>query len=356
MKTLVSATKLQIFESLCDSLQDSVLLFNSDGVVFHANERFREATGTSLSNLVGTSVGELGDFVTEEALTVFERNLDLVLAGETPERRVELQGFSPLEGHVTVEARITSFETDELEGAGVVLRDLSEKVDAMEALTLKSEQLAVINAVLRHDIRNDMSVMLGWAEQLEPGLETEEDRRILDRFLRHGTHIVELTYAARELMEAIEAEWEMDLQPVPLRETVVREAELVSEQFPEAELELVDSLPDVSVRANEFLSSVIENILTNAIRHNDAETPRVEIDVGDDDDRASIAIADNGPGIPDAQKAAIYEIGEKGPESSGTGLGLYLVKSLVDAYGGAVSIADREPHGTVVTVELEQAN
>lgn len=355
MDPLDNSTKLQIFESLCDSFQDSVILVKTDGTVFHANQRFREATDMSLPNLVGTHIVKLTAFLTDKASEAFLVDLASVLAGETSERRVEIQGFSPIEGSVVVEARLTPFETDEVTGAAVVLRDLTEQVEARRALALKSEQLAVINAVLRHDIRNDIGVMLGWAEQLEQTVQTADEKAIVDLINRHGTHVVELTAAARELVEAIEAEWEMDLRPVSLHETVVREVELVNERFPEAELGIVDTVPDVAVRANAFLSSVIENILTNAIRHNDTETPRIEIEAQIDDQRVSIAIADNGPGIPDTQKEAVYEMGEKGPESPGTGLGLYLVKSLVDAYGGTVTITDRSPNGTIVTVELDMA-
>jgi signal transduction histidine kinase len=315
MDTTDLPRRLQLYEALCDSLQDSVFLLDSDGRIYHANQRFCEAT----------------------------------------ERRVELDVTSPLEGDVVVEARITDFEASELAGAAVVLRDVTEMTETAAALAEKSEQLAVVNSVLRHDIRNDMSIMLGWGERLGNHITTDEGQDILDRVLRHGSHVVELTHAAKDLVEAIENEWSMDLYPVDVQETVTREVELVRERFPDAEVVLSDPVPAVTVQANEFLGSVISNVLTNAIRHNDADIPRVSVDADTNDETARIAITDNGPGIPDTQKEAVLGQGVRGPDSDGTGLGLYLVQSLVEAYDGTLDISDSRPRGTVITVELSRA-
>jgi signal transduction histidine kinase len=69
-----------------------------------------------------------------------------------------------------------------------------------------------------------------------------------------------------------------------------------------------------------------------------------------------VSIADNGPGIEDKHKEQIFQEGEKGLESGGTGVGLYLVKTLVDKYGGDVWVEDNEPTGSVFVVELPLAD
>ena len=194
-----------------------------------------------------------------------------------------------------VEARVTGFDPPGSRGTAVVLRDLTETVETAESLALMSEQLAVVDAVLRHDVRNDVNVVLGWIERLRHGVATDEDREVVDRVLRYGSPVVELTDTAQALVDAVEEGWELDRRPV-----------------------------DVTVDTA-------------------AETVR-------------IVVADNGPGIPGPRRDAVCETGENGPDSPGSGLGLYLVRSLVSAYGGAVSIADNEPRGTVVTVELERAD
>ncbi|MCQ4334712.1 sensor histidine kinase [Natronomonas sp. F2-12] len=112
------------------------------------------------------------------------------------------------------------------------------------------------------------------------------------------------------------------------------------------------AIPDVDVVGNEMLGSIFRNLLQNAIQHNDKTPPEVTVSTAEADDRIEIYIADNGPGIPDAQKEEIFGRGEKGLESSGAGIGLYLVQSLVDGYGGDVWVEDNDPEGSVFVVSL----
>lgn len=85
-----------------------------------------------------------------------------------------------------------------------------------------------------------------------------------------------------------------------------------------------------------MLSSVLRNFLNNAVQHNDKDTPVVRVFGTVYEDSFELRIADNGPGIPDEQKESIFGKGEVGLESPGTGIGLYLVRTLVDGYGGDV--------------------
>ena len=105
-----------------------------------------------------------------------------------------------------------------------------------------------------------------------------------------------------------------------------------------------------------MLDSVFRNLLSNAVQHNDKEVPEVSVSATTHDMRAVVRIADNGPGVPDSQKQEIFGEGEKGLDSSGTGLGLYLVQELVTHYGGEVWVEDNNPEGAVFAVELPLAN
>jgi signal transduction histidine kinase len=71
------------------------------------------------------------------------------------------------------------------------------------------------------------------------------------------------------------------------------------------------------------------------------------------DDIVTVRVADNGPGIPDAQKESVFGKAEKGLESSGTGIGLYLVREIVTGYGGEIWIEDRtDTEGAVFVIEF----
>ncbi|ERH06789.1 MAG: histidine kinase-, DNA gyrase B-, and HSP90-like ATPase [Halonotius sp. J07HN4] len=71
-------------------------------------------------------------------------------------------------------------------------------------------------------------------------------------------------------------------------------------------------------------------------------------------DTVTVRVADNGPGVPDDERAEIFGKGETGLDSAGTGLGLYLVKTLVSAYDGSVTVRDNDPEGAVFVVTLSR--
>ncbi|MFA1610177.1 PAS domain-containing sensor histidine kinase [Halobellus rubicundus] len=217
----------------------------------------------------------------------------------------------------------------------------------------REEELEVLNRIVRHDIRNDMSVILGWAELLESHLD-EEGREHLRRIIRSGEHVVELTEIARDYAEAVVGEGEVDIHPVALEPILDQEVELRRESYPDAEF-VVEDLPDVEVTANDMLASVFRNLLNNAVQHNDSDDPVVEVSGETTDEEAIVRVADNGPGIPEDERDLIFQKGKKSIKSSGAGLGLHLVETLIDGYGGDVAVEDNDPRGSVFVVRLPKA-
>jgi signal transduction histidine kinase len=126
--------------------------------------------------------------------------------------------------------------------------------------------------------------------------------------------------------------------------------------YPDASFRVDGGLPppDLAVEANEMLSSVVGNVLTNAVQHNDTDAPTVEVGVETTPTTVTIRVADDGPGFPAGPEAA-FEPGEPVLDSDGTGLGLYLVRELVSRYGGDVGAEENAPRGSVVAVELDRA-
>ncbi|MFD1633936.1 PAS domain-containing sensor histidine kinase [Haloplanus ruber] len=241
-----------------------------------------------------------------------------------------------------------------------VLRDsegeVSEVVGVCTDITeqkRREEELEMLNRIVRHDIRNDLSVMVGWAEALEDHVDDEAQDH-LEKILNSGRHVIELTKIARDYAETVVSEEVATTEPTPIRDVLETELSLRRESFPEAEFVVHGPLPDVEVPANGMLGSVFRNLLNNAVQHNDADTPVVDVSCELDDGAVAVRIADNGPGIPDEHKEVVFGKGEKGLGSPGTGIGLYLVHTLVDQYGGEVWAEDNDPTGAVFVVELPE--
>ncbi len=215
------------------------------------------------------------------------------------------------------------------------------------------QQLELMNRVVRHDIRNDMTVILGWLSLLERHVGAE-GTDALSRIDRKAHHVVEITETAREFVDALSDDATVDCYSVPLRTVLEAEQTAVRDSYPKTEIYAEAPIPDISVEATEMLSSVFRNLFENAVRHNDKENPVITIAVEVDETTVRVHIADNGPGIPDDRKASIFTKGEKGERSPGSGIGLYLVETLVTQYGGDVWVSDNDPTGSVFTVELKK--
>ncbi len=214
----------------------------------------------------------------------------------------------------------------------------------------RERNLTALNRLLRHDIRNDASVILGWAELLETRF--DEPPNELENIIGAAEQIHAVTGQVGEHAQLIEDAAETTIEPTSLTGTLETVVMTRREVHPGAMIDLEDDLPAVEVPANPFLNSIFRNLIDNAIQHNDTDEPMVSIDVKVEDDGVIVHVADNGPGIPADHRDEIFEAGVSGSDNGGTGFGLHLVKQLVEQYDGSISVSDNDPRGSVFTVSL----
>jgi signal transduction histidine kinase len=220
-------------------------------------------------------------------------------------------------------------------------------------LAQRTNQLAVLTQVLEHDIRNDMNVVAGTADLLRAEVGDEHAGHV-DQIRDNVNHVVEITETASELLETVTGESELSVEPRALDAVLDAELAKARTSHEHAEVTVAGDIPAVDVLADSMLSSVFSNLLNNAVQHNDAATPRVTVSVEAGPETVRVAVADNGPGVPDGHKTSIFSRGERGVDSTGTGVGLYLVQTLVDQYGGSVAVTDAADGGAVFEVELQR--
>jgi signal transduction histidine kinase len=222
------------------------------------------------------------------------------------------------------------------------------------ALQNKTDQLLLLNRITRHDIRNDMNVIIGWTERLGDHTDDQGDQ-IRQRILHSSQHVVDLTKAVREFVETLQAAGDPDLDAVALDHVVSDELAKRRPTFDDVEFVVDGEIPRVTVDANELLSSVFRNVLNNAVQHNDSDVPRVEIAVEERAATVAIEIADNGPGIPPDQRDGVLGRTDQGLDHPAAGLGLYLVDTLVTQYGGTLRIGEADLGGASIEIELPKA-
>jgi signal transduction histidine kinase len=142
------------------------------------------------------------------------------------------------------------------------------------------------------------------------------------------------------------------VEVVSLLEDVIESA---TAEYPDASITLAG--PDaVTVRAIPELGQAIEELVANAVEHNDGETPEVRVTVEATADVVTVAVADDGPPIPGVEVDVLADAETETPVYHGQGLGLWMVYVVVQHSGGHLSFGESSLGGNVVTVELLRAD
>jgi signal transduction histidine kinase/uncharacterized protein YbaA (DUF1428 family) len=227
-------------------------------------------------------------------------------------------------------------------------------IEREEKLQHERERLELLNRLLRHNLLNGLNLVNARLDLLEgrvdfeavDDLETASDRT---------SEMIDLIETLRTLTEGLIHD-EYELESVDLGSVLENELDGAREACDDAVFEVradLDSVP--AIRANGLLEEAFENVLGNAVRHNDEGIPRVTVDVTTDEESVTVQVRDNGPGVPAQMQEMIFEKGQKSFESPGTGFGLHLVREIVNVYDGSVTVEDNDPEGAVFSITLPRS-
>jgi PAS domain S-box-containing protein len=222
-------------------------------------------------------------------------------------------------------------------------------------------QVDLLGRVLRHNLRNDMSVVIGNLDILEKSVDDEEMAKIAGWALEKSQELVEMSDKTRKLNEILDTERKQIGQVADLVTLVERVVEDHYQTYPAARIEtdLPDSAP---VQASNDVVWAIENVVENAIVHAETE-PHLRVSVRNDtveDERGTsewtiLTVADDGPGIPEDEVTVLRDDTSRTSTAHGSGLGLWVVKQIAEAFDGKLVI-DREPASgftTAVSLRLQ---
>ncbi|MGW4212746.1 sensor histidine kinase [Lentzea sp. NPDC004789] len=317
-------------------------------------------TDSTMSQLITVSVlGFLAALVT------------LVVGGQTLLRR----GLRPLSDMADTAHHISSHDlTDSADltvrvdgnGGGVEVDELREAFNKMlahidsslAARTAAEQRLRRFIADASHELRTPLTSLRGYADLFryaaanEPGEREQHLEKLRSEASRMSVLLDDLLLLAR----LDSAESEPPLRPEELDLAVIAEAAADAFRAARPSHSLEVDADTVSMRADATrLRQVLDNLLTNAAVHTPAGTA-VSLQVTAEDGEAVIKVSDTGPGIPEADQARIFDRfyrvdNSRTRQRGGSGLGLAVVQSLVQAHGGTITLTSA-PGSTTFTIRL----
>lgn len=345
------------WRAIVDTATQGIVTIGDNGIIQTVNGAALRLFGYSSDQLVGRNVnclmpepyaGEHDDYLLRY-LRTGERRI-IGIGREVVAQRRDGSRF-PIDlsvGEGTIDGR--RFFT-------AVIRDLTERLELQTKLA-QAERLAAVGelaAGVAHEVNNPINTMINCAQLIQDGDDPIRNSAVV---IEEGQRIAEIV---RDLLQFARDDRDK-AQPTAIGEVIERTLRLIGENWKRhgvrLSVDLAADLPLVHARPQQ-MQQVLLNLLINAkeaLVHAGSQDRRVELRGAVAGGGVRLEVADNGPGIAPEVAGRIFEpfVTTKRARG-GTGLGLSISKSIVEGYGGTLTVASSPGQGAVFTVWLPLA-
>ena len=322
------ARSKEMMQKVLNSVDTGILLLDpGNGTVSDLNPMAAKMLDMPMDDVVGTLPDLIPAIMKGPCASVFEgSSRSCVQELEVP----YMDGVLPV---------MVSLKREDILGSDNVIMtmtDMTDHIAARRALEESNDLLGMINRILRHDILNNLGMI-----QLALGQYRVTKRMdYIDGMEKALTRSVDLI----EAMKQLEMIWSFGK---PLKEYEMKgfiEGIAKGYDIP------IEVSGDCRVLADDALSSVISNMISNAIKH--GKTDRIEIGLEQGELTSRIRISDFGTGIPDKIVDKLFDEGFSYGSMAGSGLGLFIINRTMKRFGGSVSYEPTKPKGSTFVLEF----
>lgn len=346
-------------EAVLSSIGDGLVLTDSEGTILLVNKGFEELLGWKESEVIGQPATKVMPMVAEDKSLVPWEKRPHPIALFTNKRFSALSDYSYMRKDMTVfPASITVTPVvldDEVIGAIEIFRDITHEKEIDRA---KSEFVSLAS----HQLRTPLSTIGWYAEMLlagDAGKISKEQKQYLQEVYDSNQRMVELVNALLNVSRIEMGTFAVDPEPtdfIELCDSVIKELKpMVKEKKLAIDTDYDAAMGEVQADP-KLMRIVFQNIISNAVKYTpDKGTISVTIKKRSRD--IYIEISDTGYGIPKSQQGKIFTKLFRADNirdviTDGTGLGLYIAKSIIDSANGKIWFKSKENTGTSFFITL----
>jgi len=323
-----------------DELHLGIVLYHPETAdVVDANDRATALYGYTAAQLRELSV----DVYSANTYSFFEQTLRsrvMAAAGGHPQRfkwRVKRADGALIWVRVDM-SRVTF---DDRPYVLAEVRDITEQHD-------NHRQVSLLSRIIRHNLRNDVNVITGYAEKIEAESVSDRLSQYARKIQNQAADIASIPESVKQIERAIDTS-DTDRSLRNVRTVVAAVVEKYRTAYPDADITITERT-GMWVHVDDALAHALEHAIENAIVHNDRPNPTVGVIVGESPNtgRVEIRIVDDGPTIPPVEVEALDGRAQTTSTSHGSGVGLFVMKWCIESLGGELKIESREDRGNVV--------
>ena len=341
--------ELKMAANIFDLATDSIFVHDLEGNIVNFNEAAYKLRGYSKEEMAKMNIRDLDNpdsaAIVEPRIKMLVENSDVVF--ESVQLRKD-KTLLPVEIHA---------RTIDLQGKKLVLavaRDISERKKAEEALNevmdklvLVNEKLGVVGSLTRHDVRNKLSTVTGYAYLLKKKHSDQAD--IVEGLGKMEQAVKETTriFDFAKMYEQLGAE---QLTPINVEAKLNEATTLFSGQLPK----IINECHGLTVLADSFLRQLFYNFIDNTRKYGQKTTTIKVHYEKTGQDSLKLIYEDNGVGVPLENKALLFKEGFS--TGGSTGFGLFLAKKMMDVYGWKIEENGEPGIGAKFTITIPRLN